>query len=70
MDCSKDTWNEYYMLYARVWKKANPQVEGKLCVSCVERRLGRRLTPKDFTKVIINTEKTKRTAKLQSRISG
>jgi len=68
MDCGKDTWNEYYMLYSRVWKKANPKIEGKLCIDCVETRLGRKLTKKDFTKGLVNTEKTQRTAKLKNRL--
>lgn len=68
MDCNKDTWNEYYMLYSRVWKKANPKIKGKLCIGCVEARLGRKLTRKDFTKASINTIKTERSAKLENRL--
>jgi hypothetical protein len=70
IDCQKDTWNEYYMLYSHVWKKANPEIKGKLCIACVEKRLRRNLTSKDFTKALVNTEKTKRTIKLQNRING
>lgn len=70
MDCRKDTWNEYHMLYMHVWKKANPQIKGKLCVSCVEKRLGRKLISRDFTKAKVNTDKVKRTAMLQNRIDN
>ena len=70
MDCKKNTWDEYYMLYSRVWKKANPEIKDKLCIVCVEKRLRRNLTSKGFTKAMINTEKTKRTIKLQNRING
>jgi len=70
MDCKKNTWDEYYMLYSRVWKKANPEIKGKLCISCVEKRLHRNLTSKDFTKALVNTEKTKSTIRLQNRING
>ncbi len=68
MDCKKDTWDEYYMLYSRVWKKANPKLKGKLCISCVENRLGRKLKKTDFTKALVNTIKTKRTTILNSRL--
>ena len=50
MDCKKDTWDEYYMLYSSVWKRANPKVKGKLCIKCVEKRLGRKLTKKRLCK--------------------
>jgi hypothetical protein len=56
------------MLYVRVWKKANPKLKGKLCIACVERRLGRKLTKKDFTKALINTGNLKRAAVLKSRL--
>ncbi len=68
MDCKKDTWNEYYMLYSRIWKKANSKIEGKLCINCVEARLGRKLSKKDFTKALVNTMKTTRTARLKNRL--
>jgi hypothetical protein len=68
IDCKKDTWNEYYMLYSRVWKRANPSAKGMLCIRCVEKRLKRKLTPKDFTKFPINTLETKRTAILRNRL--
>lgn len=69
MDCKKDVWNEYYMLYSHVWKKANPKVNGKLCIGCVENRLGRKLTKKDFTTLPVNTEKTTRSAQLKDRLA-
>ncbi len=69
-DCKKDTWNEYYMLYSRVWKKANPKGKGMLCIRCVENRLGRKLNKKDFTKLPINTVETKRSLKLRNRLSN
>ena len=68
MDCGKDTWDEYYMLYGKVWKKANPQISGKLCILCVENRLGRKLNKKDFTKVDGNTDDSKRTPILKKRL--
>lgn len=68
IDCNKDTWNEYYMLYSKVWKKANPKNNGMLCIDCLESRLGRKLTKKDFTKAVVNTIETKRTATLRNRL--
>ncbi len=68
MDCKKDTWNEYYMLYSRVWKKANPKMKGKLCISCLEKRLGRRLNKHDFTRQLINTMKEVRSRRLKDRM--
>ncbi len=70
MDCKKDTWNEYYMLYSRVWKRANPKIKGKLCVDCLEMRLGRKLIKKDFTKAKVNTTKTARSPKLRNRLAN
>jgi hypothetical protein len=40
---------EIYMVRAGVWKRAGMEPWGDcLCVACIERRLGRRLRPKDF----------------------
>src|SRR5262249_45165309 len=40
---------EMYMVRAAVWKKAGMDVfDGCLCFGCLERRIGRRLKPKDF----------------------
>ena len=68
IDCGKDTWDEYYMLYSKVWKKVNPQMTGKLCILCVEKRLGRKLNKNDFTKVEVNTDDSKRTTILKKRL--
>jgi hypothetical protein len=44
---------EHYMVHPKVWKKAGMD-RGFLCIGCLERRLGRRLTAKDFTDAPIN----------------
>ncbi len=67
--CGKDTWNEYYMLYGRIWRRANPREKGMLCISCVEEKLGRKLTKKDFTKAPVNIASALRTAILKNRLS-
>src|SRR5260370_42425693 len=49
-----DTQSEVYTVKAKVWKAANLKGEtweawgGCLCIGCLEKRLHRRLTPKDF----------------------
>jgi hypothetical protein len=43
------TW-EYYMVHNHLW----PGGVHYLCVGCLERRLGRRLTAADFTDVPVN----------------
>jgi hypothetical protein len=53
----RDTFqDEYYILRDEVWLSANPKREGMLCIGCVETRIGRRLTPEDFTDVPINRD--------------
>jgi hypothetical protein len=50
LDCQNDVLRggEYYLLRDEVWLEANPQRRGMLCIGCVEKRLGRRMTPSDF----------------------
>jgi hypothetical protein len=41
--------SEVYTLSDKVWAKTGLQpMEGCLCIGCVEKRIGRRLTPEDF----------------------
>jgi hypothetical protein len=62
LDCKINTnaIDEYYMLRNEVWAEANPEIDGKLCISCVERRIGRTLTAADFTSGKINRSTTRR----------
>ena len=39
--------SEIYIVHDRVWKDAG-NVKGCLCIGCLEKRLGRKLRPKDF----------------------
>ncbi len=41
-----------------------------LCVGCLERRLGRRLTPADFTAAAINQPSSANTPRLASRLAS
>jgi hypothetical protein len=44
-----DPDSEMYMVREVIWKKAGMEpFGGCLCIGCLERRLGRRLKPKDF----------------------
>lgn len=71
-DCGQDTdkINEYYMVHDSLWGAAGMETneaftqgltntylpDGMLCVGCLENRIGRRLTPADFTDAPINSE--------------
>ena len=44
---------EHYMVKNKLWKDAG-MLDGFLCIGCLEHRLGRQLTPKDFTNAPIN----------------
>lgn len=49
------TDSEVYMVRNHVWRQAGMKVFGGcLCIGCLERRLGRRLKPKDFSEHIFN----------------
>jgi hypothetical protein len=50
MDCSKDTFDEYYGVHNHLWRRAvdRSQRHGMLCLECLERRLGRVLQLEDF----------------------
>jgi hypothetical protein len=44
-----DELSEVYMVKATIWKAAGMgPFTGCLCIGCLERRIGRTLTPKDF----------------------
>lgn len=47
MDC-RDPDPEYYMVWNTLWEKAVPGGAGKLCFSCLGKRLGRPLRRGDF----------------------
>jgi hypothetical protein len=51
------TWyDEMYMVRDTVWKAAGMEPWGGcLCVGCLEKRIGRKLGPKDFTKHEFNS---------------
>lgn len=73
LDCHVDTSaiKEYYMVKNKVWRKAHPDDNGMLCISCLETRLGRVLTYKDFTKCLLNDldDEWIKSPKLRSRLN-
>jgi len=46
-DCESPK-REWYMVSNEMWRKVNPAVHGHLCLSCLEKRLGRPLRQSDF----------------------
>jgi hypothetical protein len=60
MDCGVNTSDikEFYMVKQELWDRVVPstETEGLLCIGCLEGRLHRQLTKKDFTKAFINDE--------------
>lgn len=70
MDCGVDTskTHEYYMVHDEIWLFVNPGDYGMLCIGCLEERLGRELTPYDFTDAPVNSEDWIHSDRLKSRI--
>ncbi|WP_234795582.1 hypothetical protein [Mycobacteroides saopaulense] len=75
MDCGVDTDNidgqghdEYYMIHDDLWLSINLDRSGYLCIACVEERLGRHLTPADFTDARINRNRHGRSEWLTLRL--
>src|SRR2546430_1806617 len=45
----------FYMIHDRLWERAGMAPKGGyLCIGCLEKRLGRRLRPADFTAAPLN----------------
>jgi hypothetical protein len=71
MDCRVDTEKngEYYMLHNELWYSINHKYRGKLCLLCVERRLGRDITSADFLDAPINSIQAKLCPDLARRLA-
>jgi hypothetical protein len=67
MDCGADTANEYFIITHELWADAvgGP---GKICLACLERRLGRELTPEDFLPCPANDPTWRKTDTLRARL--
>lgn len=73
VDCSRNTHFEHYFVHNSVWRDESHMPEtGMLCVSCLEKRIGRELAPQDFTDAHINNPKKSPMMSdlLRSRITG
>jgi hypothetical protein len=55
VDCDIDTLavGEYYMVTDSCWRRAG-NVDGMLCIVCLEKRLGKPLTARNFTTCELN----------------
>jgi hypothetical protein len=48
--------SETYVVHDHIWKAAGMEpYGGSLCIGCLERQIGRRLTPLDFADHVFNT---------------
>ena len=73
LDCGVDILEikEFYMIHDELWAQINPQLEGLLCIGCVEKRLGRKLKPEDFPSYEANSYLIlPQSHRLKSRILG
>jgi hypothetical protein len=74
LDCREETSfradkaDEWYMVHNELWLQANPAGQGKLCIGCLEQRLGRQLKPDDFTEFPVNDPGRGKSARLNSRL--
>ncbi len=68
-DCGKSTLNEYFMLKHALWRSLDVKCP-LLCIMCIERRLGRELTPDDFLDCPLNQHPFKNSSKLLLRRLG
>jgi hypothetical protein len=59
---------ESYMVRGEVWP-IHPD-GGRLCIRCLEARIGRRLTPEDFTDCPANGTRMGKSARLRARLTG
>jgi hypothetical protein len=57
IDCGIDTdaLDEDYMVLDEVWRTAHPEEAGRLCVGCLEARLGRTLHRADFPRYVLSS---------------
>lgn len=74
IDCHTNTGEigEYYMVRKNVWKLANlgPD-DGMLCIGCLEKRIGRKLTHWDFPDIPVNDPLLfKQSKRLQNRLNS
>lgn len=69
--CGVDTNanHEYYMLKDKVWFQVMGKKRGMLCISCVEKKLGRELNRSDFTDCPLNLDIFRKSDILRDRLT-
>ena len=70
-DCGVNTKEigEYYAVHDPVWRQSGlGENDGKLCLGCLEKRIGRQLTPEDFKKVPINASRSVKSPRFLNRL--
>jgi hypothetical protein len=67
--CGDDVTDEFFMIHHHLWDEYIRH-GGWMCVSCVERRLGRELTRDDFILCPINVTTFRKTDRLLARMGG
>lgn len=75
MDCAVDTSeiSEWYMVQHSVWyacvsTSRSLLGDAFLCIGCLEKRLGRQLTPEDFTDALVNAMYDRNSQRLNDRL--
>lgn len=53
-DCHRNTLDEYYMVHDSIWGESKVPTRALLCIGCLEKRIGRKLKPEDFTNAPVN----------------
>lgn len=72
VDCQVNTSDlgEYYMVSDAIWAATGLDDDGgMLCIGCLESRIGRKLTPADFSDALINVM-TQQSPRLRARLTG
>jgi hypothetical protein len=63
--------DEIYMVHSWIWHQAGmAEFGGCLCIGCLEQRLGRRLTPSDFSDHAFNSPRLPASPRLRNRRLG
>lgn len=60
LDCKVDTGkiSEHYFVKDKIWLSVVNSNKGMLCIKCLEKRLGRKLSSKDFSNCFLNNPRT------------
>jgi hypothetical protein len=69
MDCGANVRGEFFIIHHALWAEVvGPSRAGKICVPCLEVRMGRRLEPADFMDVPGNDLTWRKTPRLRERM--